>query len=87
MTCRANWIFIEDRIGDIAIIKRPDGSELNLRLDDFKGSVSWRNVFSEIVSALGKWYDFGTMNLVERKELANQLRQMANELIKSHEGT
>ena len=39
------------------------------------------------VATNGKWYDFGTMNLVERKELANQLRQMANELIKSHEGT
>ena len=38
------------------------------------------------VTTNGKWYDFGPMNMIERKELANQLRQMATELVKSPEG-
>ena len=29
-----------------------------------------------------KWIDFGWMNYVERQELAQQLRAMANELMK-----
>jgi len=29
-----------------------------------------------------KWYDFGWMNYTERMELAKQLRDMANELMK-----
>ena len=28
-----------------------------------------------------KWHDFGEMNFVERKELADQLRYMAKELM------
>lgn len=34
------------------------------------------------VSEGQKWYDFGWMNYTERKELAQQLRAMANELMK-----
>lgn len=30
----------------------------------------------------GKWIDFGFMNYTERKELAEQLRSMAAELLK-----
>ena len=30
----------------------------------------------------GKWYDFGDMNFKEREELAQQLRDMARELVK-----
>lgn len=31
----------------------------------------------------GAWVDFGYMNYEERKEFANQLRAMANELMKT----
>lgn len=34
------------------------------------------------VSEGQRWYDFGYMNYTERKELANQLRAMAKELVK-----
>ena len=36
----------------------------------------------KIQIAEGKqWYDFGLMNYIERKELADQLRNMAKELM------
>ncbi len=34
------------------------------------------------VGTFGRWVDFGYMNHIERKELADQLRAMANELMK-----
>ncbi len=34
------------------------------------------------VQSNGKWYDFGEMNFIERKELADQLREIARELEK-----
>lgn len=35
------------------------------------------------VSEKSKWIDFGEMNYTERAELAEQLRQMANELLRT----
>lgn len=34
------------------------------------------------ISEKGKWIDFGSMNYIERAELAEQLRRMANELLR-----
>jgi len=34
------------------------------------------------VASGGKWYDFGLLNYVERRELADILRKMAEELEK-----
>ncbi|MGL6245663.1 hypothetical protein [Pseudomonas sp.] len=35
------------------------------------------------VSESARWIDFGEMNYTERAELAEQLRQMANELLRT----
>lgn len=59
---------------------------MKIKVEEEYFSPGNRHVQVQVVTN-GKWYDFGPMNMIERKELANQLRQMANELVKSPEGT
>ncbi len=54
---------------------------MKIKVDPTPFAPSSRDVKVQ-VSEKSKWIDFGSMNYTERAELAEQLRRMANELMR-----
>ena len=54
---------------------------MKIRVEDYSFSASGKKEVKIQVVAGSKWIDFGIMNYAERKELAEQLRSMARELL------